>query len=204
MFKRFSISILLSFVLLAALLVGCSPAGSRPVDIPYAKDGGYLGFSDIPDGYTAADAIADGCLVIDTTNKLNQYMATVTDTQETAGYEHWAAFTDTASRGEDAFIRVAHFIDGVGYYSDLYYLDGKYTIFDLNEYGVSEGESFKYLRRLDGMAGPPNDRKEACFYVLTDSLELTYDDVSWSHLASDLSTVTDIPYVWLGFMIYFE
>ena len=90
----------------------------------------------------------------------------------------------------------------MGYYHDLYYTAGKYRIFDLNEYGISGGKEFRYLRKLDGIAGFP--RREDCYYVLTDSLELTYHDVSWSFLSSSFETVTKIPFKWLGFMIYFE
>ena len=84
-------------------------------------------------------------------------------------------------------MRVAHFIDGVGYYHDLYYRDGKYVIFDYNENGVSKAEIYSYLRRLDGYAGPSYDLKEDCIYVLTDSMELTYEEVSRSFYSSVLS-----------------
>lgn len=189
------------FALLALMLVSCE---KDKVSITYGEDGSYLGFSDIPSDYTAASAAADGCLVIDTVQGKNEYGATITEKRETDGYENWKKFIKRTESGKDAFLRVAHFIDGIGYYHDLYYCDGKYTIFENNEYGISEGETFKYLRRLVGLAGPASDPKEDCFYVLTDSMELTYRDVSWSFLSSDHTTVTKIPFEWLGFMIYFE
>lgn len=173
----------------------------RPV---YDSDGTYAGFNDIPSGYSVADATADGCLVIDVTTKTNEYGASITEKYETAGHGCWLAFTEASSKEKNAFLRVAHFIDGVGYYSDLYYCDGKYTFFDLNEYGISEGKSYSYLRRLDGYAGPADRRQEDCFYVLTDSKKLTYDDVSWSFLSGYRPMDTDIPFEWLGFMTYFK
>ena len=37
---------------------------------------------------------------------------------------------------------------------------------------------------------------------LTDSLELTHHDVTWSWLSSSIYNVTDIPFYWLGFTTY--
>lgn len=189
--KKRMLALTALFLLLAGMLFSCS---KRDVSISYGEDGSYTGFSDIPSAYTAADAIRDGCLVIDT----------LRGTSEAAGYENWQRFFARAESGENAFLRVAHFIDGIGYYQDLYYCNGRYTIFDFNEFGISEGESYRYLRRLDGYAGPASAPKQDCYYVLTDSMALTYRDVSWSFLSSSSDSVTTIPYEWLGFMIYFE
>ena len=49
-----------------------------------------------------------------------------------------------------------------------------------------------------------NPKRENDFYVLTDSLELTYRDVEWSFLSSNLDTVTKIPFRWLGFTVYMK
>ncbi len=160
----------------------------------------YTGFSDIPNDYTADDAIKDGCLVIDTEQEPNKYGAMVTKSRQTAGYEHWLAFLASAENGDDAFLRIAHFIDGVGYYRDLYHTDGRYKIYNYDEYGVSGGAPFKYLRKLDGV----ENGKETSFYVLTDSTKLTFHDVRWKYISSNLETVTDIPFVWLTFMVYFD
>jgi len=185
------------------LLASCS---AKPSDIviSYGEDGKYTGFSDIPEGYTYEAALDDGCVGINTsTVGINEHgvaqRASLAD-----GGESFFEFAERAEKGGDAFVRVAHFIDGTGYYYDLYYCDGKYTIFALNEYGISDGESYSLLRRLEGLAGPPAAQKEDVYYVLTDSTELTYHDVSWSFLSSDSRTVTKIPFKWLGFMIYFE
>ena len=188
-------------LLIATMLFACS---KTDMSISYGEDGSYTGFSNIPLTYTAADAIDDGCLVIDIIKGTNAYGVSVTEACETAGYEHWKRFLAKTKSGEDAFLRVAQFIDGIGYYHDLYYCNGKYTIFDLNEYGISDGKNYRYLRRLDGYAGPASDPKEDSVYVLTDSMELTYRDVNWSFLSSTISSITTIPFEWLGFMIYFK
>ena len=190
------------FLMLLSMLFSC--AGRGEPKIPYAEGGSYAGFSDITSDYTSADAERHGCLLIDIKTELNEYGVNINKEVRTAGYEKWQSFVAKAEAHENTFLRVATFIDGVGYYKDIYFVDGKYTAFDLNEYGVSEGKTFKYLRRLDGYDGPMTDRQKASYYVLTDSTELTFEDVRWSFFASDLSTVTKIPFEWLGFMIYFE
>lgn len=192
-----------SIAILVLLLSSCFDRSETksPINITYS-DGVYSGFSNIPENYTVDEAIDDGCLVIETLDDgTNAYGVRLSKTGRTAGYEHWQAFLEKSERGEDAFLRVAHFIRGTGSYQDLYYSDGKYTIFDLNEYGISEGESYSLLRRLDSMVGAIGNHH---YYVLTDSTELTYQDVSWSYLSSSISTVTDIPFEWLGFMVYFD
>ena len=196
------------FAIFLAVVTVLVCACSKPEPVGLARlpqkgeDGAYIGFNDIPDGYTADDALADGCLLIDITQKPNEYGVNVADTRRTGGYEYWLAFKSAAEANIDAFLRIAYFIDGVGYYHDLYHTNGKYFMYELNEYGISGGKEFKYLRRLDGIVGP--QRKEDCYYVLTDSLELTYRDIEWSYLSSSTETVTKIPFKWLSFMIYFE
>lgn len=202
--KKFVAIILTAILTLSLFSCAEREEKGENIEISY-NDGKYSGFSDIPDNYTVDDAIDDGCLVIETLDgDTNAYGVQMSKTGRTEGYKHWVSFLEKSQNGEDAFLRVAHFIRGTGYYQDLYYSDGKYTIFDFNEYGISEGESYSLLRRLDGMTGPVGNQKEAHYYVLTDSTELTYHDVSWSYLSSSISTITDIPFEWLSFMIYFE
>ncbi len=177
---------------------------SENIEISY-NDGKYSGFSDIPENYSVDDAINDGCLVIETLDDgTNAHGVEMRKTGRTEGYENWLSFLEKSQNGEDAFLRVAHFIRGTGYYHDLYYSDGKYTIFEFNEYGISDGKSYSLLRRLDGMAGTGEFRREDHFYVLTDSTEVTYNDITYRMFSSTFSPNETVPYEWLGFMIYFE
>ena len=198
---KFKLSAFLTFALVLVFAL-CSCQSTVSYTAPaYDENGKYLGFSNIPEGYDADAAIRDGCLVIDTIKTgENKGGLPIRETKTAEGYDNWLEFFENSHKGKDGFLRVAHFIEGVGYYTDLYCTNGKYTIFELNEYGVSQGKSFNYLRRLDGNFG----EKEDSLYVLTDSLELTYGDVRWSMFASDFSNVTKIPFKWLGFMIYFD
>ncbi len=194
-------------VLLVFALSSCfDRSGSfEKTNIAYGEDGVYSDFSDIPDNYSVDGAIDDGCLVIETLDDgTNIHGVSMRKTGRTEGYEHWVSFVEKSQRGEDAFLRVAHFICGTGYYHDLYYSDGKYTIFDFNEYGISEGKSYSFLRRLDGMAGAGENRHEDHFYVLTDDTKLTYRDVSSRYFSSTISPNAELPYYHLMFMGYFD
>ncbi len=200
------IAIILAGILILSLF-SCSGGeeNRENIDITYDDGGKYSGFSDIPENYSVDDAIDDGCLVIETLDDgTNVHGVSMSKTGRTEGYEHWVSFVERSQNGEDAFLRVAHFIRGTGYYHDLYYSDGKYTIFDLNEYGVSEGESYSLLRRLEGMAGAGENRHEDHFYVLTDSTEVTYNDITHRMFSSTYFPGEVVPYEWLSFMIYFE
>ncbi len=199
-------AIILTAILILSLF-SCSGGEEKRenIDITYDDGGKYSGFSDIPENYSVDDAIDDGCLVIETLDDgTNIYGVQMSKTGRTAGYEHWVSFVERSQNGEDAFLRVAHFIRGTGYYHDLYYADGKYTIFEFNEYGISDGESYSLLRRLDGMAGPVGNQKEDHFYVLTDSTEVTYNDITHRMFSSTFIPGEIVPYEWLGFMIYFD
>ncbi len=53
-------------------------------------------------------------------------------------------------------------------------------------------EEYKYLRKLTGrLSGAARD---GCFWVLTDSLDLTYHDVAWYYLSSNLEDRTKIKF----------
>ena len=210
--KRYLILSLVA-LLLAASLSSCRSNISDQTDDPsadlsslYGEDGKYTGFSDIPEGYTADAAIADGCMVIEReSDGTNVHGVELSKTVRAVGEEHFKAFFDASERGDAACLRVAYFKDGVGSsYYDLHFSGGRFTLFTLNENGLSESESFSHLRKLDGMTGPAGDQKEHHYYVLTDSLDLTYEDVSWSYLSSSVPTVTTIPFVTLWFMNYFN
>lgn len=190
------IKILLTIFILSLL---CACQGEVPSRLApdYDADGVYSGFSDIPEDYTVEDAQADSLIVIDSSLDTDRESQAV-------GFEHWETFQAAVANGENAFLRVAHFVDGVGYYHDLYFCDGKYTMFESSpEYGITQNGPYTYLRKLE-YEGDREFLQGHCYYVLTDSLELTYYDVEWRFVSSDLTSVTDIPFEWLGFTAYFE
>ncbi|MBQ8813267.1 MAG: hypothetical protein IJZ85_02045 [Lachnospiraceae bacterium] len=195
--------------LLAAVIltVGCLTACGKPeqtetqVKIPtYDEKGNYIGFADIAEDGDPDKALARGCYVVDHSKLYG-------------GSEAWENFVAKAEAGENAFLRVAIKIypdevdmdsvsgEGTMFYDDLYYYEGKYYYFCYNGADDIRADGpYTYLRELTGVSGNP--AKERNMYVLTDSLELTYDDVEWSFLSSNLETVTKIRFQWLGFTIY--
>ncbi len=185
-------TIIITVVFLIMVFLCSCDNTENDISSSYIVNGEYIGFSNIPKNYSVPAASEDKCLVIQTVKE---------KTVSTDGYNYWLSFVEKSSKGEFAFIRVAHFIDDKGYYTDLYFENGKYNIFTFDERGISKGKAFTYLRCLEGISMGGMRGK---YYVLTDSLELTYEDVTWSFISSNLSSVTKIPFEWLGFMIYFE
>ena len=178
------------FILIFALLFLLTACGQDPADkitLPVDADGAYTGFADIPSDLTSADAVKQGWYVIEDSTLLS-------------GTEAWQEFLATSEDGKDAFLRVAHFIGEEFFYTDLYHVDETYY-FCLNNNGdITPLGKYTYLRALTDLWGNP--KKEHTLYVLTDSLELTHHDVTWSHLSSSIYNVTDIPFYWLGFTTY--
>lgn len=182
--KRF----LLMFALLL-ILVSCGQDSADNITLPTDEDGAYTGFADIPSDLTAADAVKQGWYVIEESTLLS-------------GTEAWQDFLARSGDGKDAFLRVAHFIEGESFYTDLYHIDGTYYFCKNDNGTVSYVGKYTYLRALTDLWGNPE--KEHTLYVLTDSLELTHHDVTWSWLSSSIYNVTDIPFYWLGFTTYLD
>lgn len=204
--KKKLLAIIILCILIAAVFICLKPANptTPPSDTQnsdvnhleynHSSDYVYSGFSDIADNYTVNDAIADKCFVIETSNISGS-------SSKVTGAEYWQEFLDKSSKNENVFLRVVHFI-GSDYvaFSDLYYSDGNYYFYEKNEFGIHKTGPNKYLRKLEGTDGIPP--KASCYYVLTDSLKLTFGDVRHSHYSSNLDTVTKIPYKWLLFTVY--
>ena len=212
-----TISALIALLILSVLVYVCfikesdKESGSDDLNVTkvnhlkYNHDSNYVytGFADITEGYTAEDAISDGCFVIESSGASSAHILSDSSDPKVTGTEHWERFLDNSSADKNAFLRVAHFI-GSDYcaFTDLYYADGLYYLYEMDEYGIHKTGPNKYLRRLEGTDGiPPKD----CYhYVLTDSLQLTFEEVRHAMYASDLRTITKIPYKWLGFTVYLD
>ena len=179
------------FILMFALLLILVSCGQEPAEItlPVDADGIYTGFADIPSDLTSADAVKQGWYVIEDSTLLS-------------GTEAWQEFLATSEKGDDAFLRVAHFIGEEFFYTDLYHIDGLYYFCKNDNGTVSLVGKYTYLRALTDLWGNP--LREHTLYVLTDSLELTHHDVTWSWLSSSTYNVTDIPFYWLGFTTYLD
>ena len=58
------IALLLVFVMLFASCGHTPEVPDADIEIPYGEDGEYTGFSNLPNEYTAEDAVRDGCYVV--------------------------------------------------------------------------------------------------------------------------------------------
>lgn len=165
------------------------------IKIEFSADGVYMGFSDLPENYNSykpETAMADGCFVI---------VCHEEDDPVVDGREHWDKFYEDSGNGKNSFLRVVHYVNGFPYFTDLYYVDGEYREFELNhERGLLPWRPWKYLRKLDSKI----NGKAVCYYVLTDDLELTYEDVMRAHTSSILEVINELAgkFQWLGFTTY--
>jgi hypothetical protein len=173
---------LLVFILLC--LTGCRQGIAEKPGFQFDSEGIYAGFSSVPDRYTIEQAIKDGCYISDWETE---------EDLRAANNRVWEEFLAVSGAGRECSIRFAWFLPEGNSYADLYYKDGTFHYFQSDCPAADKG--WTMLRTLTGEAGIP--KKEQTVYVLTDSTELTYDDVTWSMLSSDTRSVTKIPFVWL-------
>ncbi len=170
----------------------------KDIVIEYTEDGEYAGFSDIPNTYTPEDAAEDGCYVVVSSLSVGEKASGLI-----AGREAWEKFYAESADGKDAFLRVAHYVDGLPYYSDLYHIDGEYRLFELSdETGLRGAIPRKYLLRLTDMI----NGREAVTYVLTDDTTMTYRDFERTFTSSSMSVISEWggKFTWLGFTTYLK
>lgn len=175
--KKKSLMILLLTTLLIAGCGQTSPADSADIPFQLDAEGNYTGFLHLPESYTTEQAIQDGCYVR-------------AESEPVAGQEAWEAFLAKAADGENAWIRIVDYYDDEVYFSDLFYIDGYYRVFDSNAEDLKD-RKFKRLLRLEGKL--PNAVKSGSVTILTDDENLTYRDVMWSFLSSDLNYSRSLP-----------
>ena len=180
--KRPVLPALLVFILLC--LTGCRQSSADKPVFQFDSEGIYAGFSFVPGRYTVEQALKDGCYV--STDEAEEDLKAAND-------RAWEEFLALSGAGRECSIRFAWFLPEGNSYADLFYKDGTFHYFQSDHPAADRG--WTMLRPLTGEAGIP--KKEQTIYVLTDSTELTYDDVTWSMLSSDTRSVTKIPFVWL-------
>ncbi len=199
--KIFCIAVVLLCLVSCARNVGYTNVADKfpngKITISYTEDGEYAGFSDIPRSYTAEDAAEDGCYVV-----LSSLDANKEHPGLISGREAWEKFYTESADGHDAFLRVVHYVDDAPYYSDLYYVDGEYRLFELSdEVGLTATIPRKHLLRLtDTING-----REAVTYVLADDTTMTYRDFERTLTASTIvHGEWGGKFTWLGFTTYLK
>ncbi len=193
--KKLRFALLLIFCCLCVCgLSACAEAEPEPGGDVFSDTGVYLGFESMPVYATPQDALSDGCFVVVSQGD--------DSSQLYGGKEHWNQFLKDSENGVAALLRVVHFVDETPYAADLLFRDGAYYYFDAESTDLHK-KPFSCLRKLTGRAGNPE--KDSFLYVLTDSTELTYGDVSRVMYSSDSNAGKDLPdYRWLGFTTYLD
>lgn len=194
---KVKIMICLACVAIGVLgLAACSdPAPTEPTEQIWelnrliSAEGAYLGFESLPEYSTPQEALDDGCLVIEKGALFG-------------GAEHWDRFLELSAAGDECSLRVVQFISGKPTVSDLLYTAGSYHLFETSHERQSlVDRPFQHLRALTGVLG--SQLQERTTYVLTDSLELTYQQVHMLYLSSDYTIRERTPeFAQLSFLIY--
>lgn len=175
-------------------LVGCKTEDISPEEtqaetsiLNYDGKGNYIGFESVPEDYTPELAAKDGCLVVSVSTEEN-------GAAQVSGADVWYTFLSKSQLEEEAFMRVAYFIDGKASYEDLYFSDGRYSVFANNDNGVYKKSDFTMIKLLEKEDGTD------AFYVLTDSEKITYEDVI--PLLADRDAESAIDFDFLPFTFY--
>lgn len=162
---------IIPILMILLLFSGCAETSNAALFSKLDSNGNYTGFSNLSENYTAEQAEKDGCYV-----RVNS--------KTVGGEQFWKDFIQDASNKKDADIRIVIIWKDGTYFVDVLYEDGYYRAFisdseDLHDY------KFKYLMTLEGTL--PNAAKSGTVTILTDDKELTYNDVMWKFLSSDMS-----------------
>ncbi len=148
----------------------------------FDSKGNYIGFSNMPTEYIPEQAEKDGYFV-------KRYE------EENINNAIWDQFVETAREGHNTGIRMVTFASEKPhrvYFSDLYFNDGYYYLFDSSA-DHNEKQPFLYLLTLEGKFGnPPRD---SGIVILTDDNTLTFNEVNKSMYSSNMEYIQSIsPY----------
>lgn len=167
------------FMYIAMMIVfmsSCSSASDNNLTYSFDSMENYTGFVNIPEDYTVEQAEKDGCYI-----RLNA--------NDSANELVWSKFIEDSSKGVDSSIRIMSIYDEDTLYSDLYYRDGSYQLFDSSSEDMKV-EKFKYLLDLQGRMS--NAVRNSHFVVLTDDEELTFENVIRRMISSSMDVINSI------------
>lgn len=175
---------------IAGLLISCSEKNNNAtITMLFDANRNYTGFSNLPKKYTIEDAKKDGYVVKQ-------------DLEVIANNEMWVNFVETATQGNNTGIRMVSFYteDTTSpYYSDLFFNDGYYYLFDSSS-DKQDMQPFSYLLTLKGQFGQPS--KDRGVVVLTNDNTLTFDVVMKSMVSSSFDYIKSVsPYRVVDFIL---
>jgi len=175
------IGLILVFVFITVLVSSCTKTENshNSLDFSFDKVGNYTGFYDLPLNYTIEDAKDDGYFV-------TQNLEIIENNNM------WDSFVATSLRRKNTSIRMIHFFTestASPYFSDLFYEDGYYYLFDSSS-GNQEKQPYLYLLTLEGKFGNP--LKDSSVVVLTNDDTLTFDKVMKVILSSNMDYIESV------------
>jgi len=158
---------------------GTNNMGNGSLSFTFDAAGNYTGFDNLPQNYTIEQAIEDGCYVRK-------------GASGEVGGDNWRYFIENSNNKKDTAIRIMCIFDDATFYTDLFFVDGSYRIFDSSSEDLSDRE-YKYILELSGRM--PNAERDSYFAILTDDETLTFDKVVKSSISSDSVEIRSIsPY----------
>lgn len=163
----------------ALLLLGACSAQTTSLEFAFDADGRYTGFDSISPDMSAEEMGEAGYVVRSGLDFVSNE-------------DVWTRFVEASGKGEDASVRIATLADDGPYYTDLFYQDGWYYLFDSTA-ETNAKEPLRYLLTLRGKFGNPE--RDTAAVVLTDDEELTLDGVLGAMLSSSMDYIRSIsPY----------
>ncbi len=165
------------FIAVSIVLSGCAANTNQTLPMTFDANGDYLGFQNLPTSYSSEQAAADGTVFME-------------NLQMKSGAEIWADFQAETAAGAVDSIRIVNSNDDQLWFLDVFHFSDGYRVFYSDSTDLKD-QSYKYLRVLTGTL--PNAVKPGTVTVLTDDLNLTYEDVMWTFLSSQYTPPADIP-----------
>lgn len=150
-------------------------------------------YSELPEGYTVAQALADGCMAMEWRNGATS--------PKVWGIDYWETFLEVSGRGENITLRVVYFNDKQTWFTDFYYSRDRYSLYTRDTYSEYQIGPYTYLTKIEG--ADIYSGKDVDCYILTDDPELGAKDVlSMMHIC-DLEAERDVAFTIVDFTTYF-
>lgn len=159
-------------IFIITIFIGCnSKENILSLEFTFENDQ-YIGFKNISENYTMDDAKQDNCVVL----TFNEFIE---------NEKVWESFVKSSSKNINVAVRLAIYYSDDNqqkpYFKDIFYRDGNYYIFTLDDQHLSK-VPFKYLLTLTGEDGIPS--RESEFTVLTNNNSLTHKELLASFYSS--------------------
>jgi len=167
-----------SLIVTVLVLAACG-AQTTSLDFVFDGDGNYTGFENIPTDLSQNEMTVKGYVIQSGLDII-------------ANEEEWTRFVEISGGGKDASVRIVNLADEGPYYTDLFYKDGYYYLFDSTA-ETKDAKPFRYLLTLEGQFG--SSKRDTTAVVLTDDDKLTLEDILNAMISSNMDDIRNVsPY----------